>query len=65
MGKKHNDTTISLAPLTFEEAMRELVDSPPKREDSQAEESGSTKEAAPGSAPSKQQTSPRRIPSSG
>jgi hypothetical protein len=45
MAKRHKDTTISLKPLTFEEAMRELAKTP-KHKDSQAEEPGNTKEDA-------------------
>ena len=62
MAKQHQDTTISLHPLSFEEAIKELV-SPPKREDSQAEASYNTKASAPVSAPSKRRTARRRKPS--
>lgn len=50
--RKHTDTTISLHPLTFEEAIEELSTSP------KAEESDNTKEHAPESGPSK----PRNVP---
>lgn len=46
MAKKHEDTTISLHPLSFEEAIKELA-TPTKRKDSQAEASGNAKEVAP------------------
>lgn len=48
VGRKrpHKDTSISLHPLTFEEAIAALAQ-PPKHEDSQAEESGSTTETRP------------------
>ena len=59
MAKNHQDTSTSLHPLSFEEAIRELT-TPPKHEDSQAEESDSTKEACPGSETSKKQTSQRQ-----
>ncbi len=52
MGKKHQDTKISLHPLSFEEAIKELSKTP-KREDSEVEESGNTKEHAPESDSSK------------
>ena len=42
MAKKYEDTTITLKPLTFEEAIRELAKTP-KHKDSQAEESDNTK----------------------
>ena len=61
--RKHEDTSVSLD-LTFEEAIARLVHAP-KREGSQAEESGSTKAADPASAPSKKRTAPRRKPSAG
>ena len=64
MAKKRQDTTISLYPLSFEEAIKVLA-SPPKREDSQAEACDSTKEAVPESEPSKRRTSRRRKPSAG
>ena len=52
MSKKHQDTSISLHPLSFEEAIEELA-SPPKRKDSQAERSDNTTEPSPESAPVK------------
>ena len=63
VGCPHHDTSISLHPLTFEGAIAALAHTP-KHEDSQAEESDSTKERAPESAPSKRRTAPRRKPSS-
>lgn len=54
---EHKDTSLSLAPLTFDEAISVLAKSP-KHEDSQAEASGNTKEACPGSETSKKQTFP-------
>lgn len=39
--KKHEDTSVSLDPLSFEEAIRELAKSP-KREDSESGESQQT-----------------------
>ena len=59
MRKPREDTSISLAPLTFEEAIAALVHAP-TREDSPAEESGSTKEGVSVSEPSKRQTSRRQ-----
>ena len=53
MAKRHDDTTISLKPLTFDEAIRELAKAS-KHEDSEAEGSDSTKEHAPESAPTEQ-----------
>ena len=53
----HSDTRISLHPLSFEEAIKELTHTS-KHEDSQAEESGNTKEVSPESAPSKGQSAP-------
>ena len=49
MKRKHDDTTVSLHPLTFDEAIAELAQS--KRGDSEAADSGSTKEPAHGAAP--------------
>ena len=46
MVQKHGDTVITLKPLTFEEAIRELAKTP-KHVDSQAEESCNTKEDGP------------------
>lgn len=40
--RKHEDTTVSLHPLTFDEAIAKLAQA--KRKDSQAEGSGSTTE---------------------
>jgi hypothetical protein len=42
--RKHQDTSVSLHPLSFEEAIRRLAQ--PKRKGSQAEESDSTKSPA-------------------
>ena len=44
MSKKHQDTKISLHPLTFDEAITKLVQTP-KPDDSQDEKAGNTKEA--------------------
>ena len=57
--KKHEDTTISLQPLTFEEAIKELAKTP-KRGDPQAGETGNTNEVAPESGTSKPQSVPHR-----
>ena len=54
--KKHDDTSVSLHPLSFEEAMHELANAP-KHEDSQAEESCNSNEDAPESETSDSQTS--------
>ena len=43
---KHRDTKISLHPLSFDEAIAELAQTP-KHEDSEAEESDNAKEPAP------------------
>ena len=56
--KRHEDTSISLHPLSFEEAMKELARTP-KQKDSEAEEFGNTTEDVPESAPSKKRTSRR------
>ncbi len=64
MGKKHQDTKISLHPLSFEEAIEALSQNS-KHDDSQVEESGNTKEHAPESAPSKKRTAPHRESSDG
>ena len=61
MPKNHQDTSISLHPLSFEDAIKALAKSP-KREGSQAEESGSTTEAAP--KPSKDPLPARTSPES-
>ena len=53
--RKHDDTSVSLHPLTFDEAMAKLARG---KRDSQAEESGSTTAPAPSSAPSKKGTAP-------
>ena len=51
---------ISLAHLSFEEAVTALVrDEEPTQTDSPTEESGSTKLAAPEAAPSKKRNAPR------
>ncbi len=50
---KHEDTSISLHPLSFEEAIKKLSQTP-KRVDSQAEESDNTKEDAPEAETAKQ-----------
>jgi type II secretory pathway component PulM len=49
MSKKHEDTKVSLHPLSFEEAIKELARTP-KHRDLQAEESDNTTKDAPGSA---------------
>lgn len=46
MTKKHQDTKISLHPLSFDEAITQLVQTP-KQNDSQAEKADNTKEASP------------------
>ena len=51
-------------PLSFEEAIEALAKQP-KREDSQAEGSGSTTKDGPGSEPSKKRTARRRKSSGG
>jgi len=56
---KHEDRSVSLGPLAFEQGIATLAQAR-NRKDSQAEESGSTKERAPESAPSKRRTAPRR-----
>ena len=55
---KREDTSISLHPLSFEEAIEMLAQ--PTQKDSPAEESGSTKSDAPESETSKRRTSRRR-----
>ena len=64
MAKKHQDTSISLHPLSFEDAIEAVVKSS-KHEGSQAEGSDSTIEAAPVSESSKKQTARRRKSSAG
>ena len=66
MSKKrsHEDTSVSLHPLSFEDAIAALANSP-KQTDSQAEGSGSTKEAAPASETSKKRIARRRKSSAG
>ena len=54
---RRGDTRVSLHPLGFADAIKALVRSP-KREDSQAEESGKTKSDAPESAESESQSAP-------
>ena len=44
--KEHKDTTTSLHPLSFDEAIRELA-KPIKPKDSKTEASDNTKEASP------------------
>ena len=56
--KKHEDTKVSLHPLSFEEAIQALSHSP-KRKDSEAVGSDNTKEHAPESGTSKKRTSQR------
>lgn len=55
---KHEDTTVSLHPLTFEEAIAKLV-RVPERTDSPAAASDSTTSADPADEPSATQTAPR------
>ena len=64
VAKKHQDTSISLHPLSFEDAIEALSKSP-KSEDSLPEASDSTTELAPESAPIKRKTSRRRKSSDG
>ena len=49
---------MSLSPLTFEEAMRELA-KVPKRKDSEAEKSGNSKKAVPEAKTSKRRNAHR------
>ncbi len=63
MGKKHQDTKISLHPLSFEEAIETLAQSS-KHKDSQAEESDNTTEHVPESDSSKKRTAPHQESSS-
>ena len=58
--RKHEDSSVSLHPLTFDEAIAKLAQA--KRGDSQVEESDSTKEPARESAPSKKRTAPYTVP---
>ena len=64
MPKKQSDTTISLHPLSFEEAI-EALSQVPKHEDSEVEESDSTTSPAPEPVRPKKRTSPRRRSSGG
>jgi len=57
MTKKRKDTSISLQPLTFEEAIRELARSS-KHEGSQVEESCNTNEDVPESETSVKRNAP-------
>ena len=63
MPKKHRDTTISLHPMSFEEAIAKLADLP-RRSHSEAEGSGSTTETAPETETSEPRTAPRQSPPS-
>ncbi len=56
--RTHEDTSISLSPLTFEEAIAKLAQSP-KQTGSEAEASSKTTGDAPASAPSKGRTKQR------
>ena len=56
--KKHDDTRISLHPLSFEGAIEALAHIP-KHEDSEVEDSGNTTEYAPESGSSKRRISAR------
>ena len=58
---KRKDTSVSLHPLPFEDAIRALVT--PKREDSEAEVSDNTRASAPESETSEPQTAPRQTSS--
>ena len=58
----NKDTTVSLHPLSFGEAIRALVNAP-KRRGSEAGGSGSTREAAPSSETSGERSGRRRISS--
>ena len=62
MTKKHKDTKISLQPLSFEEAIKSLAQSP-KHGDSEAEESDNTKVSLESDS-SKKRTAPHRESSS-
>lgn len=55
--KKHNDTRVSLHPLSFREAIKKLAHSP-RHEDSGVEGTGNTKEHAPESGSSKSRNAP-------
>jgi len=57
--QNHKDTTLSLHPLSFEEAIKELAQSS-KHKDSQVEESDNTKEPDPETGSSKKRTAPQR-----
>ena len=57
--KKHDDTSISLRPLSFEEAIRTLANTP-KQTDSEKEASGSTTTDAPPPDRKAGRTAPRR-----
>jgi len=64
MGRKHQDTKISLHPLSFEEAIKELAQTP-RRGNFEAEESDNTKEASLESDSSKKRTAPHQESSGG
>ena len=57
--RKHDDTKVSLHPMTFEEAITKLAQTP-KRKDSKAEKSDSTKEVSPESDASKKRNAPHQ-----
>jgi len=57
--RKKKDTSVSLHPLSFEEAIEALAKTP-KREGSEAEGSYSTSEDDPESGPTKKRNAPRQ-----
>ena len=64
MVKHKKDTSISLQPMTFEEAIAELANTV-RQKDSQAEASDNAKTTVPPSAPPKRKTARRRKSSVG
>lgn len=58
--RKHQDTRLSLHPMSFEDAVRALVQDEPKHEGSPAEASRKTRSTAPASETPKRRTSRRR-----
>ena len=62
MPRMHRDMSISFHPLSFDEAIKALAQTP-ACEGSEAEEFGSSREAVPESGRPKQRTAPRRKPS--
>ena len=61
MFKRKQDTTVSLHPLKFDEAITKLTQATKQHEGAHAENSDSTTEDAPQSAPSKKQISRHRL----